>query len=216
MHEQTFPASNLVINTVRVFLTKCPLTTVRTALVRTNYKLSKAKPRIHLLFVRTKAVSNGCKRTLWKKKRVQVSDLYDKNWQVWFTTYTLPIPHWFTADILPIRPWYTTDTLPIPHRFTADILPIRPWYTTDTLPIPHRFTRDILPIRPLIHYWNTTDTSMIHSRYITDTPLIYYLYTTDTPVHYASSLDMKWNGRKLPWMWTVIGSDFKTSYILPI
>ena len=188
-----FSSFKLVINTVRVFLTKCPLTTVRTALVRTNYKLSKAKPRIHLLFVRTKAVSNGCKRTLWKKKRVQVSDLYDKNWQVWFTTYTLPIPHWFTADILPIRPWYTTDTLPIPHRFTADIL----------------------PIRPLIHYWNTTDTSPIHCRYITDTPLIYYLYTIDTPVRYASSLDMKWNGRKLPWLWTVIGSGFKTSYILP-
>ena len=43
------------------------------ALVRTNYTL---------LLVRTKATSNGCKRTLWKKNRVQVSDLYDNNWQL--------------------------------------------------------------------------------------------------------------------------------------
>ena len=50
-------------------------------LVRTNYKLFEAKPRIHLLFVHTEAASNGCKRTLWKKKRVQVSDLYDNEWQ---------------------------------------------------------------------------------------------------------------------------------------
>jgi len=37
---------------------------------------------IYVLFVRTKAVSNGCKRTLWKIKRVQVSDLHDNNWQL--------------------------------------------------------------------------------------------------------------------------------------
>jgi len=42
-----------------------------------KYKLSEAKPRIYLLFVRTKSAPNGCKRTLWKKKTVQVSDLYD-------------------------------------------------------------------------------------------------------------------------------------------
>ena len=50
--------------------------------MRTNYKLSEAKPRIHLLFVRTKSASNGCNRTLWKKERVQVSDIYDNNWQL--------------------------------------------------------------------------------------------------------------------------------------
>jgi len=48
------------LDTVQVFLPKCPLTTVRS----------------------TKAASNGCKRTLWKKTRVQVSDLYDNNWQL--------------------------------------------------------------------------------------------------------------------------------------
>jgi len=48
------------------------------ALVLTNLKLSEAELRIHLLFVRTKAASNGCKKTLWKKKQVQVSDLNDK------------------------------------------------------------------------------------------------------------------------------------------
>jgi len=33
-----------------------------------NYRLSEANPRIHMLFVRTRSASNGCKRTLWKKK----------------------------------------------------------------------------------------------------------------------------------------------------
>jgi len=40
---------------------------------------------IHVLFVRTKAASNGCKTTIWMKTRVQVSDLsdlYDNNWQL--------------------------------------------------------------------------------------------------------------------------------------
>jgi len=60
----------------------CVLQPLEAALVRTNYKLSEAKLRIHLLFVLTKATSNSCKRTLWKKKRVQVSDLYDNNWQL--------------------------------------------------------------------------------------------------------------------------------------
>ena len=68
-----------VIDTVQVFLPKCPL---EADLVRTNYKLSEAKPRIHLLFISTKSASNGCKRTLWKKKQVQVSDLYGNNWQL--------------------------------------------------------------------------------------------------------------------------------------
>ena len=38
------------------------------ALVRMTYSLSEAKASIHLFFVRNKAASNGCKRTLWKKK----------------------------------------------------------------------------------------------------------------------------------------------------
>jgi len=54
-----------VIDTVQVFLVQ-PL---EAALVWTNHKLSEAK---HLFFVRTKSASNSCKRTLWKKKRVQV------------------------------------------------------------------------------------------------------------------------------------------------
>ena len=62
----------------RVFIQIVVLQPLETALVRTNYKLSEAKPRIHVLFVRTKAASNGYKRTLWKKKRVQV-----------YLTYTL-------------------------------------------------------------------------------------------------------------------------------
>ena len=47
---KTDPVS--VIDTLRVFLPKCPL----------------AKSRIQLLFVRTKSASNGCKRRLWKKE----------------------------------------------------------------------------------------------------------------------------------------------------
>jgi len=79
--QNTYISGN-VIDTVRVYL--CDLSVLlqplETALVRTNYTLSEAKPRIHLLFVRSTSASNGCKRTLWKKKRVQVSDLYDNNW----------------------------------------------------------------------------------------------------------------------------------------
>ena len=71
-----------VLDTVLVVLPKCPPTTVISRLVRTNYKQSEAKPMIHLWFVRTKSASIGFQRTLWKKKRVQVSELYDKKWQL--------------------------------------------------------------------------------------------------------------------------------------
>jgi len=67
--------SQHVIDTYKFFFQSVVLQPLEAALVGTNYKLSEAKPRIHLLFVRTKAASNGCKRTLWKKKRVQLSDL---------------------------------------------------------------------------------------------------------------------------------------------
>ena len=70
--------SYYVKDTVRVFFFQ--LQPFDAALVRTNYKLSEAKPRIHLLFVRTKAASNGCNRILWMKERVQqVVDAYDNN-----------------------------------------------------------------------------------------------------------------------------------------
>jgi len=70
-----------VIDTVRVFLPKCPLTTVGNRFSADELQIVRGEPRIHVLFVRTKSASNGCKRTLWKKKRVQVSDIYDNNWQ---------------------------------------------------------------------------------------------------------------------------------------
>jgi len=50
-----------VIDTIQVFFQSVLLQ----PLVRKKYKLSETKPR-----------------TLWKKKRVQVSDLYDNNWQL--------------------------------------------------------------------------------------------------------------------------------------
>jgi len=61
-----------ILGIVRVFFQRVLLRALEAALVRTNYKL----------FVRAKSTSNGCKGTLWKKKRVQVSDLYDNNWQL--------------------------------------------------------------------------------------------------------------------------------------
>ena len=71
-----------VIETVRFFFFQSVLLQLlKAALVWTNHKLSEAKLWIHLLFMRTKLPSNGWKRTLWKKKRVQVSDLYDNKWQ---------------------------------------------------------------------------------------------------------------------------------------
>ena len=39
---------------------------------------------IHLMFVRTKLASNGCKRTLWNRKRVKLSDWCDNNWQLFW------------------------------------------------------------------------------------------------------------------------------------
>ena len=56
-----------VLDTVRVILLVL-LQLLEPALVRTNDKLLEEKPRLHLLLVHTKSASNGCKRTLWKKK----------------------------------------------------------------------------------------------------------------------------------------------------
>jgi len=57
----------------KFFFQSILLQPLEATLVWTNYKLFEAKPKIHLLFARTKAASNCCYRTLWKKKRVQVS-----------------------------------------------------------------------------------------------------------------------------------------------
>ena len=65
-----------------LFFQSVLLQPLETALVRTNLILSEVKPMIPVLVVRTIAAFNGCKRTLWMKKREQVSDLYDNNWQL--------------------------------------------------------------------------------------------------------------------------------------
>jgi len=71
--------NKFVIYTVRVFLPKCPLTTVRRRFSADEIQIVRDEAedtfavRPHLIGV------YGCKRTLWKKRRVQVSDLYDNN-----------------------------------------------------------------------------------------------------------------------------------------
>ena len=50
---------HFVIDTVRIFFQSVLLQPLEAAL--------EVKPRVHLLFVRTKADSNGYKRTFWKK-----------------------------------------------------------------------------------------------------------------------------------------------------
>ena len=59
-----------VLDTVRVILLVL-LQLLEAALVRTNYKLLEEKPRLHVLLVHSKSASNGCKRTFWKKKKLE-------------------------------------------------------------------------------------------------------------------------------------------------
>ena len=70
---------NYVIDTVQVFLPKCPLITVRSRFSADELQIvrGEAEDTFILLFVRTKSAPNGCKRTLWKKKQVhvQITDL---------------------------------------------------------------------------------------------------------------------------------------------
>jgi len=70
---------NYVIDTVQVFLPKCPLITVRSRFSADELQIvrGEAEDTLILLFVRTKSAPNGCKRTLWKKKQVhvQITDL---------------------------------------------------------------------------------------------------------------------------------------------
>ena len=44
----------------KFFFQSILLQPLEAALVRTNYKLFEAKPKIHLLFARSKAASNCC------------------------------------------------------------------------------------------------------------------------------------------------------------
>jgi len=62
-----------IIDTVREFLPKCSLTTVRSRFSADQLQIVRGE---------AKSASNCCKRTLWKKKRLHVSDLYDNNCQL--------------------------------------------------------------------------------------------------------------------------------------
>ena len=75
-HVSQLECTIYVIDTGRVFLPECPFTTIRSRFSADELQIVRGEAedtnavRPHL-----KAASNGCKRTLWEKKRVHVSDL---------------------------------------------------------------------------------------------------------------------------------------------
>ena len=73
----SFSWHGYVRDTVRVFIPKCPLTTARSRFSVEEIQIVRGKAEDTIVVVRTKSSPNGCKRTLWKKKKVQVSDLCD-------------------------------------------------------------------------------------------------------------------------------------------